>query len=585
MKIKAKLNFGVGALFLLILALALVSSWYVNQLKKDTNNILAANYKTLQYARNMLLSLEDVAKDETAINTFQENLNLQKQNVTEIGETEATNLIDKHFTTLKNEPTNAVINSFIRRDITELMRLNMEAINRKSSIAYDTAQKAIVIISVTGTLCFLIAFTLLINLPASIANPIKELTDSIKEIASQNYKKRVHFESHNEFGDLAKSFNTMAQKLEEYSESKLDKILKGKKRIETLIDNLHDPVIGIDENKKVLFANEEALTICGLKKQDFIGKQIQDIAVVNDLIRSVIKDIFVPKEDIAKSEQLKIYADGKESYFEKEVVDINIFPTGETDSVFIGQVILLRNITPFKELDLAKTNFMGTVSHEFKTPISSMQLGIQILENEKTGALNEEQKLLIKGINDDADRLLRITGEMLNITQVESGAIQINMADTEIKPMIEYAVNANKVAAEHKNIKIDVSIDDDFIIAADSEKTAWVLTNLVSNAIRYSYDNAAVNIKVEKIENQVRFSVTDTGQGIQPQFLSKIFERYFRIPGTKKEGTGLGLSISKEFIEAQGGKIWAESEYAVGSTFYFTLSVVSTTDTIPVARI
>ena len=572
MKIKAKLNFGVGALFILILALALISSWYVNQLKKDTNNILVANYKTLQYARNMLLALEDVAKDETAINTFQENLNLQKQNVTEIGETEATNLIDKHFNTLKNEPTNAAINSFIRRDITELMRLNMEAINRKSSIADDTAQKAIVIISVTGTLCFLIAFTLLINLPASIANPIKELTDSIKEIASQNYKKRVHFESHNEFGDLAKSFNTMAQKLEEYSESKLDKILKGKKRIETLIDNLHDPVIGIDENKKVLFANEEALTICGLKKQDFIGKQIQDIAVANDLIRSIIKDIFVPKDDKVKLEQLKIYADGRESYFEKEVVDINIFPTGEADSEFIGQVILLRNITPFKELDLAKTSFIGTVSHEFKTPISSMQLGIQILENEKTGDLNEEQKLLINGIKDDADRLLRITGELLNITQVESGTIQINMTHSEIKPMIDYAVNANKSAAEQKNIKVDVVIEDNLMVAADSEKTAWILTNLLSNAIRYSYDNATVNIKVEKIENQIKFSVTDTGQGIQPQFLNKVFERYFRIPGTKKEGTGLGLSISKDFIEAQGGKIWAESEYGAGSTFSFTLN-------------
>ena len=575
MKIKAKLTVGVGALFLLILALAVVSGWYVNQLKRDTNNILVANYNTLQYARNMLLSLEDVHSDKSAVDTFQKNLDLQKQNVTEIGEAEATNLIVKHFKDLKENPEDSIIISSIRKDITELMRLNMEAINRKSDIADDTAQKAIVIISVTGSLCFLIAFILLVNLPSNIANPIKELTDSIKEIAGQNYKKRVHFESHNEFGDLAKSFNTMAEKLEEYSESKLDKILKGKKRIETLIDNLHDPVIGIDENKKILFANEEALNICGLKKEEFISKQIQDIAVTNDLIRNIIKDIFLPKPENAKSEQLKIYADGKESYFEKEVVDINIVPTGEADSEFIGQVILLRNITPFKELDLAKTNFMGTVSHEFKTPISSMQLGIQILENEKTGHLNEEQKGLVNGIKDDADRLLRITGELLNITQVESGAIQINLISSEIKPMIEYAVNANKSAAEHKNIKIEVNIEDNILIAADSEKTAWVLTNLISNAVRYSYENATIDVKVEKIENQLRFSVTDTGQGIQPQFLSKIFERYFRIPGTKKEGTGLGLSISKEFIEAQGGRIWVESEYGAGSTFYFTLNSIT----------
>lgn len=574
MRIKAKLTVGVGALFLLILALAIVSGWYVNQLKKDTNNILVANYNTLHYARNMLLSLEDVRSDKSAVDTFQKNLDLQKQNVTEIGEIEATNLIVKHFKDLKENPEDSIVISSIRKDITELMRLNMEAINRKSDIADDTAQKAIVIISVTGSLCFLIAFILLVNLPSNIANPIKELTDSIKEIAGQNYKKRVHFESHNEFGDLAKSFNTMAEKLEEYSESKLDKILKGKKRIETLIDNLHDPVIGIDENKKVLFANEEALNICGLKKEEFIGKQIQDVAVTNDLIRSIIKDIFLPKPENAKSEQLKIYADRKESYFEKEVVDINIVPTGEADSEFIGQVILLRNITPFKELDLAKTNFMGTVSHEFKTPIASIQLGIQILENEKTGHLNEEQKGLVNGIKDDADRLLRITGELLNITQVESGAIQINLISSEIKPMIEYAVNANKSAAEYKNIKIDVDIEDNTLVAADSEKTAWVLTNLISNAVRYSYENATIDVKVEKTENQIRFSVTDTGQGIQPQFLNKIFERYFRIPGTKKEGTGLGLSISKEFIEAQGGKIWVESEYGAGSTFCFTLNSI-----------
>ncbi len=573
MRIKAKLTVGVGALFLLILALAIVSGWYVNQLKKDTNNILVANYNTLQYARNMLLSLEDVRSDKSAVDTFQKNLDLQKQNVTEIGEIEATNLIVKHFKDLKENPEDSIVISSIRKDITELMRLNMEAINRKSDIADDTAQKAIVIISVTGSLCFLIAFILLVNLPSNIANPIKELTDSIKEIAGQNYKKRVHFESHNEFGDLAKSFNTMAEKLEEYSESKLDKILKGKKRIETLIDNLHDPVIGIDENKKVLFANEEALNICGLKKEEFIGKQIQDVAVTNDLIRSIIKDIFLLKSENAKSEQLKIYADRKESYFEKEVVDINIVPTGEADSEFIGQVILLRNITPFKELDLAKTNFMGTVSHEFKTPISSMQLGIQILENEKTGHLNEEQKGLINGIKDDADRLLRITGELLNIAQVESGAIQVNLISSEIKPMIEYAVNANKSAADHKNIKIDVDIDNNALVAADSEKTAWALTNLISNAVRYSYENATIFVKAEKENDQIKFSVTDTGQGIQPQFLDKIFERYFRIPGTKKEGTGLGLSISKEFIEAQGGRIWVESEYGAGSTFYFTLNI------------
>ncbi|WP_454879854.1 ATP-binding protein [Sphingobacterium detergens] len=574
MKIKAKLTFGVGLLFILIVALAVISGWYVNQLKRDTNNILVANYNTLLYSRNMLLALEDISKDAAAIDTFQNNLTLQMGNVTEIGEIERTNLIVKHFNSLKNKPDDAQLSSSIRKDITELMRLNMDAISRKSNIADETARRAILIISFTGALCFLIAVILLVNLPSNIANPIRELTESIKEIAGQNYSKRVNFGGHNEFGDLARSFNTMAEKLEEYSDSKLEKILKGKKRIETLIDNMHDPVIGIDENKKVLFANDEALNISGLRKEDFIGKAVQDIAVTNDLIRDIIKDIFLPAPKSNKAEQLKIYADGKESYFEKEVIDINIVPTGETDIKFIGQVILLRNITPFKELDLAKTNFMGTVSHEFKTPISSIQMGVQLLENEKVGVLNGEQKDLINGIKDDTDRLLKITGELLNITQVESGSIQINLLPSEIKPIIEYAVNANKSAADNKNIQIAIEMDDDASTAVtDSEKSAWVLTNLISNAIRYSYENSKISIKTERENNQVRFSVSDTGQGIQPQYLKKIFERYFRIPGTKKEGTGLGLSISKEFIEAQGGGIWVESEYGAGSTFYFTLNM------------
>lgn len=575
MKIKTKLTFGVGLLFLMILALVIISGWYVNQLKKDTNNILVANYNTLQYARNMLLSLEDMALNPTNIEVFQENLELQQLNVTEIGEVEITDLIRNHFHQFKQgSKDQAVLLSTMRKDITELMRLNMEAIEKKSYIAADTAQNAIIMISLTGTLCFMIAFILLVNLPSNIANPIQELTNSIKEIAAQNYKKRVYFAGHNEFGDLASSFNTMAEKLEEYSESKLEKIIKGKKRIETLIDNMHDPVIGIDEMNKVLFVNNEAVKISGINRDEFINQSIQDIALRNDLIRDLIKDFTQPEDADNSIRTLKIYADNKESFFEKEIIDINVVPTGEQTSQFIGKVILLRNITPFKELDIAKTNFIGTVSHEFKTPISSIEMSVQLLKNEQIGKLNEEQRELVIGIEEDTSRLLKITGELLNMTQVESGSIQINVALDEIKPMIDYAVHANKSASEQKHILINIDIQDSVSsVIVDSEKTAWVLTNLLSNAIRYSHENSSITISVLKINDKIQFSIADTGQGIQTEYLNKIFERYFRVPGTKNDGTGLGLSISKEFIEAQGGKIWVESDFGAGSTFYFTLNL------------
>jgi len=573
MKIKTKLISGVGLLFALIILLSAMGIFYVNALKKDTNNILVANYNTLEYSRNMLLALEKLATDSDALSVFEQNLNSQQQNVTEKGEQQATADIVNHFNNFKSNPADSLLTSRIREDIAELMRLNMEAIERKSSIADATADNAVLWISVIGTACFLIAFVLLVNLPGNIANPIRELTESIKQIANQNYRERVHFQDHNEFGDLAKSFNTMAEKLEEYSESKLDKIIKGKKRIETLINNMHDPVIGIDEDKKVLFANEEALKISGLKNENFIGNQIQDIAVNNDLIRDLIKDLIHPDLKKMNENSLKIFADGKESYFEKEIIDINIIPTGEQQSQLIGHVIMLRNITLFKELDLAKTNFIGTVSHEFKTPISSMKMSLQLLENENVGSLNKEQKQLLESITEDTDRLLKITSELLNLAQVESGNMQLNISAINAAEIVRNALEATKTQAEQKNIKIAISIADHLPeIQADNQKTTWVLINLLSNAIRYSYDNSVVHLSLIKENNNVKFLVKDSGTGISEKYQNKIFERYFRVPGTQKEGTGLGLAICKEFIEAQGGSIEVESEPGTGSTFWFTLN-------------
>lgn len=573
MKIKTKLNFGVGLLFLMIFVLSVLSGWYVNQLKKDTNNILKANYNTLLYSRNMLLALEDINSDPLALHVFEKYLQKQKKNITELGEKEATDHITTHLDALKKESGNHLLQSSIRKDITALMQLNMSAIERKSSVADSTAQSAIAVISVAGMLCFIIAFVLMVNLPSNIANPIRSLTESIKQIANQNYKERVHLESHSEFGELARSFNTMAEKLQEYSESRLDKIIKGKKRIETLIDNMHDPVIGIDENKKVLFVNDEALKITGLKKENFVGKQIQDVAVANDLVRNVIQEMIFPESNNSdKGEPMKIYADGKESYFEKEIIEINVTPTGEDQNQLIGQVIMLRNVTPFKELDLAKTHFMGTVSHEFKTPISSIKMGLQLLENEKIGKLNKDQANLVNGIKDDADRLLKITGELLNIAQVESGSLDLQIKPCNIQDIVDYAVNANKSAGAQKQIELKVNIESGIqMIVADSEKTAWVLNNFLSNAVRYSYENSKINIDVQRVNQKIKFAVSDTGPGIDPQYITKVFDRYFKIPGTKKEGTGLGLSISKEFIMAQGGEIGAVSELGRGSQFFFTI--------------
>jgi len=572
MKIKTKLTLGVGLLFLMIIILSLVAARYINVLKNDTENILVDNYNTLEYSRNMLRALDETQRSQNAFLIFEDNLNKQRKNVTEIGEREATDAIAQHLTQLKTTPANLAMHQLIRKDITELMRLNMEAIQRKSEVAKETARSANLWIVITGTLCFLFAFTLLVNLPSNIANPIKELTESIKEIAAKNYSQRVTFGSKNEFGELAGSFNTMAEKLEEYDSSNLSKILFEKKRIETLINNMHEPVLGLDENKKVLFANDEILKISGLLAEDVVGKSAVDVALHNDLIRSLVQGLITPKLGAEKEKPLKIYADNKESYFEKEIVNITITPTGEKERIFIGQVIVLKNITPFKELDFAKTNFIATVSHELKTPISSIKMSVKLLENKQTGEVNEEQRQLIEGIKDDSNRLLKITGELLNLSQVETGNIQLNIQQSSPHKILKYAMEAVKIQADQKQIKLISKADDGLPeVKADTEKTAWVLINFLTNAIRYSAEESKIIIALKREQNGVLFSVKDEGKGIEGRYREKIFDRYFQVPGSTKTGTGLGLAISKEFIEAQGGSIGLDSEIGMGSTFYFNL--------------
>ena len=571
MKIKTKLTLGVGLLFFLILLLSTVSARYLIALKSDTENVLVDNYRTLEYSRNMLNSLENGTEED--LKKLEENLIKQENNTTEINENDVTQELRKHFNLFKQNQKDEVIKSEIRKDIFELMDMNMQSIQRKSEMAKQTANKAVFWIAITGALCFLIAFVLLINLPSNIANPIKELTESIKQIADKNYSERVNFEKNNEFGALAKSFNVMAQKLETYNNSNLAKLMMEKKRVETLIDKMHDPVIGLDEKMRIIFANEEANQILGLTDSELIGFQSKDLALKNDLLRALITDIDESNAHKNGSKPMKIFANGKESYFEKDIQHITITPTGENQPKVVGHVILLRNVTEYKELDFAKTNFIATVSHEFKTPISSIKMSLQLLENEQIGKLNDEQRNLVESIKDDAYRLLKITGELLNMTQLESGNIQLSILPSDPREILQYAINATKTQADQKQIQLKVDCPEQIsLVQADNEKTAWVLTNLISNAIRYSYDNSTINLSIQEHSTKILISVKDSGQGISPQYKDKIFDRYFRVPGTKKEGTGLGLAISKEFMEAQGGQISVESEFGAGSTFVLTLN-------------
>ncbi len=560
MKLKTKLSLGMGFLFAVILIFGILGIFYITRLKDDATRIIENNHESLVYTNHMERALNSLQTSNNALTEFEKYLKKQEKNITEIGEKEQTENLRRNFELLKTDKQNGSTILEIRTNLIAVSEINQNAILRKNEIAQHTADNAIVLLTILFTILTLITFSFVINFPDIISTPVRALAEGISAIANKQYDERIHIDQKDEFGDLANAFNSMAEKLDAYEHSNLARITFEKSRIETIINQMKDGIVGLDEKRNILFLNVVAENLLGLKEKEIIGKYAPDIALKNDLMRKLLLSETDHKE-------LKIYADNKESYFNKDV-----FLVMNEDAI-IGQVVVLRNITPFHELNEAKTNFIATVSHELKTPLASIKMSAKLLTNEKVGEFNSDQKDLIHSIVEDADRLLKITGELLNMSQVETGNIQLKLQSVSPIEIVENAVQTVLFQAQQKGIEIRLSSMEGLPnIYADKEKAAWVLINLLTNAIKYSYENTKIDLGIIQQKKHLEFFVKDYGYGIEEKYLPKIFDRYFKVPGThERSGTGLGLAISKEFIEAQQGCLTVSSNLGEGSRFSFSL--------------
>lgn len=341
------------------------------------------------------------------------SISRQEGNVTEPGEQELTDSLRSAFESFKRASTKnqEVLRNQMRTLGNRIMELNMVPIERKNAKAIQTALNATWLIAIIGTLGFLLAFTFTINFPGYIADPITELTKRIHDISNQNYKSQLNLGKRDEYSELNEAFNRMVSKLTEFENSNLSKLLLEKKRIETLINSLNEAIIGFDESSTIIFANHVACGLIGMEQEELLGRYAPDIALFNDLFRNLLRE---------GTERIKIFSEGKEGYYSKD-----IFPVMNEDKL-IGKVILLKNITEFHQLDEAKTNFIATISHELKTPLSAIKLSLKLLENPRIGVMNTEQKQLLFNIEEDTRRLMILTTELLDMAQVETGKISLN---------------------------------------------------------------------------------------------------------------------------------------------------------------
>jgi NtrC-family two-component system sensor histidine kinase KinB len=578
MKIKTKLRLGFGFLFVVVLLFGAIAIYYIKEISKNAKVILKDNYETLSYTREMrtLLDENNLPLPAGVIQEFNKRLVNEEHNVTEKGEKQAVILLRNAFLVLTQSEDYSAMQAQqrkVRQFLRTIELLNMQAIVRKNDAAGASVNRAGIILGFAGTFTFLMLFSFSVNFPGFIANPLRALLDGIKEISQKNYSKRLNFEQNDEFAEVAEAFNNMAARLNDWENSNLATVLSEKRRIETIIDQMQDAILGVNENKEILFMNDAARKTLNINDDKIVGQNADALMQKNDLLKSILYNNTTIKA-------LKIVLDGKESHFQLQSRDI-LVPNLDRQNGAVniaaksaGKVYLLRNITEFKERDEAKTNFIATISHELKTPISSIKMSLKLLNDSRVGTMNNEQQQLIAHIEDDSARLLKITSELLELSQVETGNIQLNFIPVEPLKIVDYALSSVKFQAEQKGVVMELVNNNNLPqVQADVEKTAWVLVNFLSNALRYSSEKSKITITLSSGNGQVTFSVKDYGKGIDEQYQKRLFDRYFQVPtdGQNKSGSGLGLAISKDFIEAQQGIIWVESAVGEGSKFSFSL--------------
>ena len=560
LSVKKKIWLGTLFLFLLLILTGGAGIYYTSTLKEEAKAVLKDNYESLSYCQVMQQQLDSFEyQPGRAVVLFERALAAEEDNITEPGEGTATKNLRAYFNQLKEKPANGTNRRLIEAEIQKILSLNMQAINNKNARAQATAEDALTFIIALVAAVFIIAFTFSMNFPSIVTNPIQHLSEAIREISNKNYKHRVHIDNKDEFGSLANAFNNMAERLEYFESSNLNKLMFEKSRAEAVINSLKDASIGIDKTNIILFANQQAVQLLGLQTAEIVGKSVDELSKTNDLFNFLINN--------DTSAPFKIVIENRENYFIKELVDV---AQGEGNS----KVIVLRNITSFKELDVAKTNFIATISHELKTPLAASDFSLKLLEDQRIGSLSDEQKELIQNLKQDNQRILKIISELLNMSQVEAGKIELDVQLVNPYLVIDHAIETVATAAKEKKIVIQKSVDTGLpLIKADAEKSTWVLNNFLSNAIKYSPEGGVIKVIAKQVKGNVQFTVGDEGPGIAREYQSRLFERYFQVPGSKAKGTGLGLAISREFIAAQNGKIWVDSEIGKGSAFSFTLLI------------
>ncbi len=598
--LRQKMLVGFGGLLLIIVLLGVRSVMQVTDLGSAIQAILRENYRSVIACQEMKESIERMddgalfillgyrgeGTDAIASNipAFEKALNAEMNNITLPGEGARSARLHDLYTRYKSMALTMEDESLGRREreriyfaglmplfhrikaaadeISSMNQQNMYQASRQAKMKAASARSEMYALLLLGAVLALV-YMLLIG--KWILQPIRRLKGSVDEIRRGNLDLVVKSDSHDEIGHLSEAFNEMTASLREFRRSDEARLIRLQRSVQQVFRSLPNPVAVVGLDGRVEMATEAAGKIFGLKPD----VHLEDLHFpwMNDLYKRVVSEDLQPVREKSVPVVQHFY-DAEEHYFRPMAA-----PVLDNFKQATGVILILNDVTEQIEQDEMKRSFISTVSHQLKTPLTSIRMALHLLLEEKVGSVNPKQGDLLIAAKEDSERLNGIIESLLDINRIESGKAVPELLKVSPYRIVAEAVESFRNAARSRGVDLVSNLTGDLPdILADTRQIGYVFANLISNALKYTPSGGSITISAEIIEDRVWFLVTDTGRGIPEQYLSAVFDRFFRVPGQEGlPGTGLGLSIVKEIVEAHGGVVRVKSREGKGSTFIFSL--------------
>ncbi|MFO0906939.1 MAG: ATP-binding protein [Isosphaeraceae bacterium] len=605
--LRLKLLIGLLPLLAILVALGLWATVMFSRLGGAIDVILRENYRSVLAAQNMKEAIERLdsallfaitgreqrARDQfqEALPRFEQNLRIERGNVTIEGEQQMADDLSTFFADYRasaerffaipaSEPTRRADHYFreilplfdnIKGRADDVLNLNQRNMERMDTRARDAATLSVrwMVLSLIGAAA--VATVVAFMLGWSVLGPIQSVTRGAQALAKGDLDQVVPVRTNDELGELAASFNAMARTLRNYRDAGTARLVRAQQTAQATIDTFPDPVVVVDPTGAIERANPAARRILGVSSVDDASRPIRWDPPSS--LRPLLENVLAggPDSLTAGFEQAFTRRDetGERAFLPR------VLAIRDNTGSLQGAALVLQDITRFRRLDELKSDMVSTVSHELKTPLTSVQMAIHLLLEEVVGPLNPKQVELLLTARQDSDRLLAMVNDLLDLTRIEQGRLKLDLQPVAAHVLIDEAIARLEARAEDAGIALaSVGSTAEDVVLADHDRVSHVFDNLITNAIEHSKHGGKVTVTAEREGDVVRFWVADTGTGIAPEHLPHLFEKFFRVPGSQKAGgAGLGLAIVREIVTAHGGRVEVESEAGTGSTFQFTLPV------------